>query len=199
MFNILSNIQGTIKQYERNTIICNEGDICNNIYLLLEGEAKIYTYSFEENVYLIKTIKEKESFGSQLVFATNNKFLGNIIATKKSIVKIIPKLTFIDECMKNKDLLIQFINYNSNNYLKLQNRLKVLSQKSIREKILFYLEQKTEHKHTNKIYIHSKKELAEYLNIPRPSLSRELIKLQEESIITFDKHYIILKNKNSLR
>ena len=89
--------------------------------------------------------------------------------------------------------------FRANNYLKLQNRLKVLSQKSIREKILFYLEQKTEHKHTNKIYIHSKKELAEYLNIPRPSLSRELIKLQEENIISFNKHYIILNSKNSLR
>lgn len=195
MYNLLVNLEGQIKQFEKNTIICNEGDICNNIYLLLEGEIKIYTYSFEENIYLIKSIKEKEVFAIQLVFATNNKFLGNIIASKKSKVKIISKNTFIKACTNNPELLNQYLNYSADNYLKLQNRLKVLSQKSIREKILFLLEQKTEHKHSNKIYIKSKNELAEFLNIPRPSLSRELIKLQNENIIQFDKHYITLLKK----
>ena len=192
MYNLLLNLEGQIKEYEKNTIICNEGDTCNNIYLLIEGEAKIYTYSFEENLYLIKSIKEKDVFAIQLVFATNNKFLGNIIASKKSKIKIISKNTFINACTKNSDLLTQYLNHSANNYLKLQNRLKILSQKSIREKILFLLEQKTEHKNNNKIYIKSKNELAEYLNIPRPSLSRELIKLQNENIIKFDKHYITL-------
>jgi CRP-like cAMP-binding protein len=192
MYNKLLEIKGITKQYDRNTIICNEGDECNNIYLLLEGEANIYTYSYEENLYLIRTIKEKETFASQLVFATNNKFLGNIIASKKCIVKIINKDIFLNACMIDKDLLNRYLNFASNNFLKLQNRLKTLSQKSIREKILFYLEQKSEHKNTNKIYIQSKKLLAEYLNIPRPSLSRELIKLQEENILSFDRHYIIL-------
>ncbi len=192
MYDLLINLDGQIKQYEKNTIICNEGDKCNNIYLLIEGEVKIYTYSYEENLYLIKSIKEKDVFAIQLVFATNNKFLGNIITSKKSKIKIISKNTFIKACIKDTELLTQYLNHSADNYLKLQNRLKVLSQKSIREKILFLLEQKTEHKNSNKIYIKSKNELAEYLNIPRPSLSRELIKLQNENIIQFDKHYITL-------
>ena len=194
MYNLLFNLDGQIKEYEKNTIICNEGDTCNNIYLLIDGEVKIYTYSFEKNIYLIKSIKEKDAFAIQLVFATNNKFLGNIIASKKSKIKIISKNTFIKACIENPHLLNKYLNYSADNYLKLQNRLKVLSQKSIREKILFLLEQKTEHKHNKIIYIKSKNELAEYLNIPRPSLSRELIKLQNEKIILFDKHHITLLN-----
>lgn len=193
MFETLNKLNGKTIQYNKNTVICNEGEECQNIYLLIEGELKIYTYSFHENIYVIRTIKEKEVFASQLLFASNNKFLGNIIANKKSVIKIISKDTFLNACLNDKQLFIKYLNNSSDNYMKLQNRLKVLSQKSIREKILFLLEQKTEHKNIKKIYINSKNELADYLNIPRPSLSRELIKLQNDGIITYSKHYIELK------
>lgn len=193
MFETLNKLNGKTIQYNKNTVICSEGEECKNIYLLIEGELKIYTYSFHENIYVIRTIKEKEVFASQLLFASNNKFLGNIIANKKSVIKIISKDTFLNACLNDKQLFIKYLNNSSDNYMKLQNRLKVLSQKSIREKILFLLEQKTEHKNIKKIYINSKNELADYLNIPRPSLSRELIKLQNDGIITYSKHYIELK------
>ena len=46
---------------------------------------------------------------------------------------------------------------------------------------------------TNIIPILSKEDLAMKLNIPRPSLSRELIKLKEQGIIDYNKNYIELK------
>ena len=70
--------------------------------------------------------------------------------------------------------------------------MKLLSQKSIENKIMFYLYSEKKKRNTNVINIPSKEKLAQLLNIPRPSLSRELIKLKEKKIILYDKYKITI-------
>ena len=43
-----------------------------------------------------------------------------------------------------------------------------------------------------------REEMADLLNTARPSLSRELMKMQEEGIIEIDKKHIIIKNIEAL-
>jgi len=192
MQKMYEDIKGRIVSFKKDDVIVNEGDICNNIYYVIEGEVSIYTYSHQDNIYLIRQVREKQVFAQQLIFASNNHFLGSVIANKKTTIKIISKNTLLDH-LANKEFLELYLNNISNNFLYLQNRLKVLSQRSIKEKLLFYLEKKAKTLNSKKIYITSKKDLAQYLNIPRPSLSRELINLQKQGLITYERHYIILK------
>ncbi len=188
MINYFEKAKGTIKNYNKGEIIKNEGDTCENIFYIISGEIKAYTYSYLENQFLINTIYEKNIFGDIPLFSTNNKYLGNIIASKKSTIKIISKNEFLNMC-EDKSFLSLYLRYIDDKFLLLQNRLKVLSQKSIREKILFMISKKQ-----NKILnFDTKEKLAEYLNIPRPSLSRELILLKDEGIIDYNRHSIILK------
>lgn len=191
MQKMYEDIKGKIVSFKKDDVIVNEGDICNNIYYVIEGEVSIYTYSHQDNIYLIRQVREKQVFAQQLIFASNNHFLGSVIANKKTTIKIISKSILLDH-LTNKEFLELYLNNISNNFLYLQNRLKVLSQKSIKEKLLFYLENKAKALNSKKIYITSKKDLAQYLNIPRPSLSRELINLQNQGLITYERHYIIL-------
>ena len=88
---------------------------------------------------------------------------------------------------------ITFLSHISSRAIKIQNRSKVLLQNSIRDKILFYLNENYQKNNDKTIYIDSKENLAKYLNIPRPSLSRELINMRNEDIISFDRHKIIYK------
>ena len=46
------------------------------------------------------------------------------------------------------------------------------------------------------IYISSKDKLARYLNVTRPSLSRELINMKNDELIDFGKHFIKLNKKS---
>jgi len=47
--------------------------------------------------------------------------------------------------------------------------------------------------HNNTLYINSIADFAKYLNIPRPSLSRELIQMKKDNLIEYNRHYIKLK------
>ena len=82
------------------------------------------------------------------------------------------------------------MNLISKSVMKLQGKVKILSQKTIREKILFYIKNEIKRTKNKTIKINSKEELAKILNIPRPSLSRELILLKEDGYIFYDRDTI---------
>ena len=44
----------------------------------------------------------------------------------------------------------------------------------------------------------SREEMADYLNITRPSLSRELGKMQEEGILELDRRQILVKDQEKM-
>ena len=74
-----------------------------------------------------------------------------------------------------------------------QEKVKIYSQNNIEDRILFYLFEESKKQNTKTIKIKSKENLALLLNIPRPSLSRSLIKLKDESLIEYDRYSITLK------
>lgn len=82
----------------------------------------------------------------------------------------------------------------SNDVIKIQNKIKVLSQKTVREKVLFYIKNEIKRTNSMTIYINSKEELAKIINIPRPTLSRELILLKNDGYIDYDKKTITYKH-----
>ena len=187
---LFDKINGKVKTYEKNDLIFNEGDKCNYVCIVTNGAVKISTTSSLYNEFIISTIKSGESFGENLIFSERPFYLGDIIATKKTSILFLSKKEYLKYVSEN---LEEFLQENSKRYLLLQQRTKILLQKSIREKILFYLISKYNSTNSLDIKITSKEELAKYLNIERPSLSRELIKLKEEGLIDYDRHFIYIK------
>ena len=181
-----------IKIYKKGDIIFQDGDTCESIGFLESGSISIVTNTYDANEYEINHIDDNGFFGTYLLFSSNSKYLGTGIVQKQSKVIYFTKNNIL-EAFKDQTFLSNYLELISNSSLKLQNKIKVLSQKTIREKILFILYQNYQINNSNKYYIKSKEHLANFLNVTRPSLSRELIFLQEEGIIEFTRHYIILK------
>ena len=178
------------KKYNKNALIFLEGSKCNNVCVVVKGEISITTSSYDSEVE-INNIKENEIFGDSLILSDDNRYLGNINAVKETTLCIIPKENWL-ELLENKTILKNYLEIVSNKVFKIQSKVKVLSQKSIRDKILFYLITESKRLNKKKIPIKSKEYLSLYLNIPRPSLSRELIKLKEEKILDYNRYYIEL-------
>ena len=175
-YELALTINGKVKNYERGELIFKEGDECKSIGLVLNGEVKIVTSSLLFNEFTISIVKEKQSFGTNLLFSNTPVYLGDVIANKKTTIKLISKNDFIDFVSKNT---LVFLEENSKKNMLQQQKVKVLLQKSIKEKILFFLYNETKFSKSNNVYIKSKEELAKYLNVERPSLSRELANLKK--------------------
>ncbi len=178
--------------YKKNDIVFNEGAICNYLGLVISGNINIVTFTYNEKEYQINSINENSIFGQNILFQ-NQKYLGTGIATKETTVLYISKNELL-ELFTNSTFTTNFLTLTTKITLNLQKKIKLLSQKEIRDKIIFLLLENARETQKKAYFFESKEKLAQFLNITRPSLSRELIKMKRENLIDFDKHYIILKN-----
>jgi len=189
--NLLSYI--SISEYKKDSIVFSEGEICEKLGIVISGKILVSTLTQSDKEYIITTLERDDFFGDSLLFSTNNKYLGDGIAAEDSTIIFINKQDLLTVLSSNKNLLEAYLKHTSNKSMALKNQVKLLSQKNIRERILFYLSLKSKELGTNTIPIDSKESLSQYLSIPRPSLSRELINMQEEGIITFGRKSITIK------
>ena len=180
----------TTKLYKKGDIVFNEGDLCTSIGLLESGALQISTITILENEYSISTILADDIFASTLLFSNNPHYLGFGRCLKETKIIFISKSNLIYLLQNDEAILNNFLSFLANKRLASQERLKILCQKSIREKILFLLKSRMNKNRT--IYFNSKEKLALYLNIERPSLSRELINMQNDNLIKYDRKSITL-------
>ena len=179
-----------IKTYKKNQVIFNEEEECTSIAIIIKGQISISTYTLLEKTYDNKTLNEKDIFGTFLIFSSNPYYLGNVISLKDSTIAFINKNDLYTIISKNQNFYNSYMNLISKSVMKLQGKVKILSQKTIREKILFYIKNEIKRTKNKTIKINSKEELAKILNIPRPSLSRELILLKDDGYIFYDRDTI---------
>jgi CRP-like cAMP-binding protein len=180
-----------IKNYKKGSLIFSEGDICHYIGLLLKGEIQISTLTNNDKEYIISTLYENDIFGENLLFSKNKEYLGDCISITDSKILYINKNNLFT-LFENKQILENYLNIISEKNTVLRQNLKLFSQKSIEDRIMFYLISEEKKYNSNIIKITSKESLARKLNIPRPSLSRELINLKNKGLIEFDRYSITI-------
>ena len=77
--------------YLRNQIIYSEGERCDKIGIIIEGEIKISTITHHEKEETFTIVKKGNIFGNSLIFSSSPYYLGNIIATVKTTICFITK------------------------------------------------------------------------------------------------------------
>ena len=187
----LDKVPYEIKTYNKGEIIAIEGDDCHSLGIILKGQIEIQKIFPSGQVMTINNFKEGNIFGESLVFLDKHSYPATITAMDYSEIMYIEKSNIIKLSVLDTKVLTNFVSILSNRILMLNNRISNLSQDSIRKKIANYL--LFEYENQKNLFIElpfSRKKMAELLNIPRPSLSRELTNMRDEGIIDFDKNII---------
>jgi CRP-like cAMP-binding protein len=182
------------KTYQDNKTIALEGDISKNLGIVLEGKIHVKAYSLGGKNFTMNVLKPGQLFGDVLMFASEiNTFPGSLITQGKTTVAYIPNADFFNYLKNDFDLLQNFLTMFSKKAYELNFKSKLLSQDSVRDKILFYLYQEKRLQKSNIIELKmSKEELANLLFMQRPSLSRELIKMKQDGLIDYDRWTITI-------
>lgn len=197
---ILKVINYKIVNYDKGDIIAIEDRKCEYVGIVLSGNIEVQKiYESGRNI-TIKRFIEGSTFGEAIVFSSRNTYPSTIIASVKCKIMFIKNEDIIGLCSSNKIFLGNFIELLSEKIIMLNNKVKTISICSIRQKIAnFILEQVTiQKRETIKLGI-NKKELAEYLGVQRPSLSREIINMQDDGIIQCNKGEIKILDMYTLK
>ena len=176
--------------YDSNQVVFNEGDICNSIGIVVEGEILIKTYTYNIKEEIITVIKEKNFFGQYLLFSNNNIYLGIGITSRKTKVAYISKMNLLTILSVNKQFLEAYMKVICDEAVKIKQQAKLLAHKNIRDRIMYYLMSNQKDK---TVYIKSVTNLSNLLSIPRPSVSRELTNMELDGLIIRNGKYIKIK------
>ena len=170
----------------------------NILGIILDGSAQIVNIEYNGNEIIKETLLKDSVFGTN-ISATNSEYC-QIIAKQDTEVLVIDYIKLINPENLNHNYFNIFLNnlfdiYNSK--IRIMNeRIKILEKKQIREKLLEYFE--IEHKKSRFRYFYlnySFKDLADYLAIDRSAMFRELKHLKEDKFIEIDNRKITLLYK----
>ena len=194
---LLDCTNAVTKSFKKNEIIIHQGQKINSIGYIIKGCVKISRTNFDGSEITVAYAQKDETFAETFALA-NKQSIVYVTAKEDSCISFINVNKIISTCPKNctfhKKILENLLRTISSKNLVLQEKIEILSQKSLKDKILMFLQKyKTE---TNKEIFKlpfSREEIATYLGVNRTALSRELSKLKSEGIIDFEKNLFKIK------
>lgn len=195
---ILKHITVNTQSFKKDEILHNQGETCTSLAVIIEGHATIQSISSSGNVLVLGSFKKGDIFAEALLFAKENEYPAEIVAI--SDVKLIEftKADIMSMMTVNLKLAENIIALLSDKIVMLKKKISVIEAGSVKQKVSRLLMQKSRQQNSLTIKIASKKQLAEEIGIPRPSLSRELIALKEEGVIDFSLKEIQILNLEAL-
>lgn len=188
---VLKEIKYYVKTYSKGEIIAHEDDECRSLALVLLGTVEIQRLYSNGKYIVLSRLFEGDVFGEALVFSKSKTYPATVVALNECKVLFINKEDVLKICSNEEKILENFISLLSDKVFILNSKIKSISFKSLRQKVINYiLNEAKEQKRNSIILKNTKEEIAALLGIPRPSLSRELINLRDLGYIEFDRKRI---------
>jgi CRP-like cAMP-binding protein len=181
------------RNYQRDQVVAFEDDPCSALGVVASGSIHIQRVFPSGKLVTLETFRAGDSFGEALVFSTSGRYPATLIAQEDAQVLFIPRDDIIQICARYPAFLASFMRTLSERILLLNGKIKSLSYTTVRQKVAHYLlEEQRKQQSARVLLISARHELADFLGIPRPSLSRELIAMKEEGWIDFDRKTITI-------
>lgn len=183
-------LNGRIKKIEKDDFIVQLGVVLQNAGLLLKGkiESSFQNESFDQ--ITMHTFGGGYLFGEALVINGAKNSPVQVRAVEDSIVLFIDLeriYTVTDDSPIRSVLVNNLIKSLARKNLILNQKVRILSQKSLRDRILIYLGTLPKDKDGYVKIPFTQTALAEYLGVNRSALSRELGRMQNEGLLIVDK------------
>ena len=196
---VINSVEYIVKKYKKDEVIAIENDDCNSLGIIISGNIEIHKPFPSGKIVTINHFSAGNVFGEALVFSNRHAYPATIISSDDSEVMYIKREDIVSMMTNNPQIIKNFMGVLSNRILMLNDRLTNLTFDTLRKKIAnILLLEYNRQKSSLVVLPYSRKKMAELLNIPRPSLSRELINMRNEGIIDFYKNKIKILNVKEL-
>lgn len=188
--------------YKKGSIVFHENDKPTKLYLLMEGKVSICKDTMSGRKILITEItRSGDIFGEVYLYMQVDKYnLYSVVQENSQILEFTSDLFDIKEGRLEPSHVIVFQNiltlFAQKAYF-MNMKLQVLSSGNLRQCLVRFL--LNQQKNSNIIQLFMTREaLADYLNVARQSLSRELSALQEEGLISVSGKKITILQQEQL-
>lgn len=173
-------------EINKKDIIATQGTLCKKLYVLLEGKLRVDIIDGLGNEVMIEYIIAARAFATPHLFSTDGVLPATFTAIEDGILFTASKESMFKLISQEPKILHNFLCITGNCNVCTVTRLKTLSRKTVRERFVVYLLEHRKKNTTTVNIIHNQATLAEYLNVTRPALSKEINKMIKERIIEME-------------
>ena len=182
--------------FPKGICLFSTGEIIREIGIVLSGSINIENTDLWGNKSLLSNIARGQLFGESYALC-REPIMVNAITAEPSEILFIKTDVLINVHYKSKSwhhkITQNMLQISLHKNLILANRIFCTTPKTIRGRLLLFLsEEAARAKSTTFRIPFNRQELADYLNLDRSALSKELGKMRDEGILTFHKNQFIL-------
>ena len=190
---LLNCIRARLAEYEKDELIIDEGNMVYDFGIILSGNGRSIKWDASDKVIIITLLGKGSEIGIILAASIEHKSPVSVHALDDVTVLLIPFDRVFARCEKacpgHDRLLRNFINIVAEKGLVLHERIDCLLKPTVREKVLTYLSRVSCEQHGQTISIPmNRNAMAEYLNVERSALSRELSQMKRDGLIDYHKN-----------
>lgn len=187
---LLPILQIQTREYPKGSLLLLQGEENKNICILKKGKAHAVGYTQEGREVDYMSLKDGDLFGNELTLSLGQRSPVSIYADCDCTVIYFSYQALLTSehpcaCLLLRNLAKEL----SEKFFDLQRRIHYLTQPTLREKLLAYLQDCRSRSESDTFTISlDRNALASFLYCDRSALSRELSKLQKEGLLTFRKN-----------
>ena len=183
---LLDRLDISVYEVNKKDIIATQGTLCKKLYVLLEGKLRVDIIDGLGNEVMIEYIVAARAFATPHLFSSDGTLPATFTAIEDGILLTASKESMFKLISEEPKILHNFLCITGNCNVCTVSRLKTLSRKTVRERFVVYLLEHRKKNTTTVNIIHNQATLAEYLNVTRPALSKEINKMIKERIIELE-------------
>lgn len=196
---VLSCLDAHERSYKNKEVVFRAGSHIKEIGLIEEGSVNIVEYDYWGNKSILGNIKKGDVFGLSYAAIPGRQLQSQVVDNEacrilflniEMILNVYPTA-----CPFHSKLIYNLFKISAHKNLAIHQRMKHISAKTIRDKLISYLSsQAFEHGGPSFTILFNRQQLSEYLGVDRSALSNELSKMQKDGLLVYDKNTFSLKD-----
>jgi len=199
---LLSCTRAVCKNYKKDDLIIEEGKPVTDFGIMLSGAGQSIKWDASGRQIIITLLEKGSIIGVLIASKAKHKSPLTVQATEESEVMHIPVDRIITRCEKNcphhEKLLRNYIGVIAEKGLELHERINCLLEPTVRDKVMTYLRRMSRLENSPTFTIPMNRNvMAEYLNVERSALSRELSNMKKDGLIDYHRNSFKLAAEKS--
>lgn len=183
--------------YNKGETILHSGDNTQSMGVVISGSVTIENDDIWGNRTILSHIEKKGFFAETYALLENEPLMVNVVASEDCTILFL-RIAILNNPNALSDkwrakLVANMLEISAHKNLSLSTRSFHTAPKTIRGRVMAYLDSISIKRHDKEFDIpFDRQQLADYLNLERSALSKELGKMQRDGLITVRKNHFII-------
>ncbi len=194
----LRDVRFSLRKYEKGDVVVTQGSRYESLYILIRGEIVTEMADEKGDFMQVEQLRAPNPMATGFLFSTDSRSPVSAICSVPCTLVVIPKENVYFLMRKYEEFMMAFLAYISNKVSFLSEKLRLVSLRSIRAKLAYYLLKESEGEDSFRLKI-SKEDISRLFSVSRPALVKVMMEMADEGIIDVDRREITIRNRKMLQ